>query len=249
MVLERLIAEGYGLLLVLLRTAGLVMVLPPFGSRVVTTRVKLGIALAIAVAAFVGAGSPRPPVPVDPWRLAGAGILEAMIGVVAGQAARFALEAALSAGGFAATAMGLNYGAMVDPINGNPSNALSDLFNLLAASLAVAVGLHREAIAWLARSLKATPPASVVDVPGMMLASIGHASGAMALAVRLGFPFLVVVTFGHLVLSLVGRSAPTLNPQSIGFSVVLVAGGAAVYLAAPVAAELAVRAALTALQH
>jgi flagellar biosynthetic protein FliR len=246
--MDLLFAEGYGLLLVVLRVAGLVMVLPPFGSRTVPARVRMGIAFAVAVAVWVGAGQPRVALPASLWHLAGSGILESFIGVVAGQAARYALEAALSAGGFAATAMGLNYGAMLDPINGNPSNAVSDLFNLLASALAVAVGLHREAIAWLVRSLREHPPGGAVDVNGLLLQAVGHVSGAMALAIRLGYPFLVVVTFGHLVLSLVGKTAPTLNPSTLGFAVSLAAGGLAVYLAAPVAAELAVRAAVAALQ-
>ena len=247
--MESLYAEGYGLLLVLMRTSGIVMVLPPFGARAVPARIRMGIAFGIATAAFLGAGAPKVPIPSDGWHLASASMVETFLGIVAGQAARYALDAALTAGGFAATATGLNYGAMLDPVNGNPSNALSDLFNLLAGALAIAVGLHREAIAWIVRSLREHPPGSLVDMNALALAAVGHASGAMSLAIRLGYPFLVVVTFANLIYALVGKTAPQINPGSIGFAVSLVAGGLAVYTAAPIAAELAVRAAVAALQQ
>ena len=75
---------------------------------------------------------------------------------------------------------------------------------------------------------------------------VTQAIGAVALAVRMAFPVLVAVFFGHVALGVVGRTAPQLNVNSLGFTVTILAGGAALYLLAPPIAELAARTATAA---
>ena len=244
--MDLLLATGYGYLLVLFRTSGLVMGMPLWSATAIPSQAKVAIAFALSWAAFGGAGAPHPPVPSDPLVLAGAGIVELIIGLVAGHAARVALEAASSAGHFAATSMGLTYGNMLDPINGGSSNAVAELLNLLATSTAVAIGLHREAVAWLARSLRDHPPGSAVDMQAMALAAVEHITGAMSLGLRLGYPYVLVISFSHVLLGLVSRAAPQLSINSIGFSVSLIVGWGALYVTAPLAAQLAVRVAAAA---
>jgi flagellar biosynthesis protein FliR len=55
------------------------------------------------------------------------------------------------------------------------------------------------------------------------------------------------VTFGQVALGVVGRTAPQLNISSVGFSITILAGGAALYMTAPTIAEIAARAASAAL--
>jgi flagellar biosynthetic protein FliR len=244
--MDLLLTTGYGYLLVLMRTSGLVMSMPLWSATSVPPQAKAAIAFAVSWAAFSGAGAPHPPVPADPMALAGSGLVEVLVGLVAGHAARIALETASSAGHFAATSMGLTYGNMLDPINGGSSNAVAEFLNLLASSTAVAIGLHREAVAWLARSLRDHPPGSLIHFQETAMAMVDHAAGAMSLGLRLGYPYVLVVSFSHVLLGVVSRAAPQLSINSIGFSVSLVVGWGALYVTAPLAAQLAVRAAVTA---
>jgi flagellar biosynthesis protein FliR len=57
------------------------------------------------------------------------------------------------------------------------------------------------------------------------------------------------VLVGHVVMAGMSRSAPQLNLGTLGFSVAILAGGGAFYLVAPAAAELAARAAVTAMSN
>jgi flagellar biosynthetic protein FliR len=243
---DLLLASGYGFLLVLFRTSGLVMGMPLWSATAIPGQVKVAVAFALSWAAFSGAGAPHPAVPADPLALAGAGLVEVLVGLLAGHAARVAVEAASSAGHFAATSMGLTYGNMLDPINGGSSNAVAEFLNLLANCTAIAIGLHREAVVWLARSLREHPPGSLIHLREMAMAAADHIAGAMALGLRLGYPYVLVVTFSHALLGLVSRAAPQLSINSIGFSVSLIVGWGALYVTAPLAAQLAVRAAVTA---
>ncbi len=245
--MELLLATGYGYLLVLFRTSGLVMGMPLWSATSVPMQAKTAIAFALSWAAFSGAGAPHPAVPSDMLALAGSGLVELLVGLVAGHAARIALDAASSAGHLAATSMGLTYGNMLDPINGGSSNAVAELLSLLGTSTAVAIGLHREAVAWLARSLRDHPPGSLVPLRELALGTVDHVAGAMALGLRLGYPYVLVISFSHVLLGLVSRAAPQLSINSIGFSVSLVVGWGALYVTAPLAAQLAVRAAVAAL--
>jgi flagellar biosynthetic protein FliR len=242
--MDWLFEAGFGFLLVLSRTSGLVVTMPVVSARFIPMRIRMALAMACSVAAYLGAGSPRVAVPDSIFELAGAGFVEGLVGLLAGLSARLLLDAAASAGTYAASIMGLNYGSMLDPFHGASSNAVTELTNILAVSFAVAAGMHREGIVWLAKSFALHPPGTLVNLSSAMLATIGQATHGLALGIRLGFPFMMVTSFGHVVFAFVGRSAPQLNVSSLGFSVSLLAGGAALYLAAPIAAELAVRAAM-----
>jgi len=239
-------AFGFGL--VLLRTAGLFLAAPLLGTRTVPARVRLGFSLVVAFAAFQGAGAPG----VEPAGglagLAAAAASETALGVLAGLAARWTLDAALAAGNLAGLAAGIGFGALVDPTSGAESTAASEIVYTLAWGAAAAAGLHREAIAWLARSVSAWPPGGALPLSELAIRAVGHGAFGAALAVRMAFPVLAAVLLGHAAMALVGRMAPQLSLATIGFSAAILAGGLALYLAAPGAAELAAWAAIATLR-
>jgi flagellar biosynthetic protein FliR len=241
--MEALLPTAAGFLLVLLRSASLCMVAPLFGTRVVPARIRLSLSLVIAAVAFTAAGGP----PFAGWErasaLVAAAVGETAIGLCAGLAARFALEAVTGAGQAIGISMGLGFGAVLDPLHGAESTAISELLALLALAVAVGAGIHREAIAWLCRSVVLTPPGTDLPLAEMSARVVAEAVRASALAVRLAFPVMAAVTFGHLGLGLLTRTAPQLNLSNVGFSVAILAGGGALYLAAPVVAEVAAEAA------
>ena len=230
---------AYGFILVLMRCAGLCMTAPVLGARVVPARVRLGVAFALSFVVFMGAGAPPAPVPSHFLRLMGAAMTETLTGLLAGLFAQWCLDAAMAAGQAAGLAMGLGYGAMLDPINGAESTAVSQLLSLTALAIAVSLGVHREAVLWLAESVRNMPPGSSVDLLAFAQSTVAHAVGAFALAVRLAFPVVAAATVGHLLMGVVSRAAPQLNVNTIGFSVTLLAGGGALYLVAPTIARVA----------
>ncbi len=231
----------FGFALVLFRAAGLVAVAPVLSARMVPIRIRLTLTFAVAFAAFSGAGLPEAAIPASLLSLGGAALSETAIGLAAGLAARLVFDAALAAGQLAGLGMGLGFSAIVDPVAGVPSSALGQLFTIVALGFAVSFGVHREAFAWLARSVLIFPPGLPADGPQLARVVLAHGLSSVALAVRLAFPILAVVTVGHLSLGLVGRLAPQLNMATLGFSVAILAGGGAVYLVVPTAAELAAR--------
>ena len=93
----------------------------------------------------------------------------------------------------------------------------------------------------------ATPGVRDISASELAARVVGQAVGAIALAIRLAFPVLAAVTIGHLSLGLLNRTTPQLGLSNIGFSVALLAGVGALYLAAPSAALMAAEATHSAL--
>jgi flagellar biosynthetic protein FliR len=243
------LASAYGFSLVLLRTAGLFVAGPLLASRVIPARIRLGLSLAVAFAVWQGAGAPAIAPPDHLGPLAFAAAAETALGLLAGLCARWVLEAALGAGHLAGLSTGVGFGAVVDPTTGADSNAVSELLFVGAQAAAIAAGLHREAIAWLARGVAAWPPGGPLPLSELATRATGQAVLAVALSVRMAFPVLAAVMLGYAVMGLLGRLAPQLSLPNIGFSLTILGGGLALYLAAPVAAELAAGAAVATFQR
>jgi flagellar biosynthetic protein FliR len=240
----------FGFLLVLFRCTALCSIAPLFAMKSMPRRARMGIAFVLAFTAFAGAGFPafKPPAGGGTGALLGAAVMETFVGLVAGMSAQFAIDAAGAAGQLASSSMGLSYGSVIDPLHGADSTAVSELITMFSVAALVVSGMHREAIAWLCRSVIAMPPGATsgVDAAAVAGAVVIQAIGATALAVRMAFPVMIAVLFGHVALGVVGRTAPQLNVNSIGFSITILAGGGALYLLAPPIAELAARTATAA---
>lgn len=240
------LATAYGFLLVLLRTAALCSTAPIFGARVVPARIRLGVAVAISFAVYSGAGAPGLLPPPSIFGIAKAAASETAVGIFAGLAATWVLDAALAAGHLAGLSAGLGFAALVDPLTGANSTAVSETMFVLAQASAVALGLHREAIAWLARSFGIWPPGAPADLAGLAARAVEQGIFSIALSVRLAFPVIGAVLLGHLFMGLMTRMAPQIHLNNIGFSIAILAGGFALYLTAPTVAEIVARAAMAA---
>lgn len=231
----------FGFILVLVRCAAVCSVAPLFGTLAVPLRVRVGLALALALAVYNGGGTPSFAAWDRTASLAVAVAQEILIGVGAALAARFAVEALIAAGHAISLEMGIGFSAVVDPIHGTQSTALSEILAFTAVALAIATGFARDVVAWLARSVVATPPGADMNFRELIAAVVGEAARAGSMAIRLAMPVMAGITFGHIAIKIVSRVAPQLNLSNVGFSLAIVAGGFALYLAAPAMAELTAR--------
>ncbi len=237
----------FGFLLVLFRCGALFTVAPVFGFRMMPARIRMAIALAVSFAVFAGAGYPRFEAWTNVSHLVGAAALETLLGLSIGTCARVALEAAMTAGHLAALSMGLGFGAVLDPQSGAESTSIAEFLGFLALGALVAAGGHREALAWLCRSLIAIPPGAAALDARSLVTSVVHASlTGLSLSVRLAYPVMAAVLVGQVVLGVLGRTAPQLNISSIGFSITILVGGGVLYATAPLIGEAAARSAIAA---
>ena len=98
-----------------LRALALLSALPLLGTRVVPTRVRIGLAALIALAAQ--ASLPPPPVlPLDSWLAFQLVLQQLLIGISLGFAVRLVFSAIELAGEIVGLQMGLNFAGFFDPL-------------------------------------------------------------------------------------------------------------------------------------
>lgn len=234
-----------GFFLVLTRISGLLATAPVLSSRSIPVRIKVALAVAIAVIAFTASGTPQLPIPSDFMSLAGLVLSELVVGVAAGLSSRLVLDAAQFGGQTAGSAMGIGFGQMINPNSGADSTTIGEFYGALALAVALGLGIHTEAIAWIVRSLKEVPPGGTVDVMSLSSAVIRQIIFAVTLAIRVAYPLFAASLFGYAVLGLLGKASPQLSLSNLGFGVSILCGGGALYLVAPEGARICAQAALT----
>lgn len=203
-----------GYLLALARTAGFVLVAPPFNTRTVPARARAGIAMALAVplAPAMTATSPR---------LASTFVLLQMLTqVVMGLALGFFVMAAVavlqSVGDVFDAVGGFQMSVALDPLMLVQTSVMGRLYQLLAVTLLFATDGHLIVVQGLARSVRAmpTPAMSWDEVARAVTADV---AGVMAGAVEIAAPVMAVMLAADVALGLMTRAAPALNAFSLGF--------------------------------
>jgi flagellar biosynthetic protein FliR len=170
---------------------------------------------------------------------------EAVMGTVAGLSSRLVLDAAQFGGQAAGASMGIGFGQMINPNSGADSSTIGELYGALALGVALALGIHTEAIAWIVRSLQDVPPGGTIDVQSLSSALIRQVIFAVTLSIRVAYPLFAASLFGYAVLGLLGKASPQLSLSNLGFGVSILCGGGALYLVAPEGARVCAQAALT----
>lgn len=240
--LSFLVPVAFGFLMVVFRVGAMFTMAPVFGARSIPARVRMAASMSVAMAIFLGAGAP----PFERWEsisaLLGAAVVESLIGLSMGLGARLVLDAAYAAGQVASQAMGLGFGAILDPVQGASSTSIAEICGLLATATLLATGGHREIVAALARSVAHAPAGSTTLLITLLGQVATSALGGIALAVRLAYPVLAAVLVGQVALGVLSRTAPQLNMGSLGFSVTILAGGGVLYVTVPTIAHIVARA-------
>jgi flagellar biosynthetic protein FliR len=223
-----LVAAVTAFVLVLARTSSVVMTVPLLGAESVPTRVRLAVALPLTFVLVVA-------FPVDMTllrtteRVLTSLLSEVVLGAVVGLCVKFVFLALEGAGSAAGLAMGMGFAQSVNALTGTESNPIGKLLTLVGTMFALQQGLIDDTIRFLAVSLHTTRIGEPLSVGALLSVCVTHALGAIALAVRIGFPVAGAVTLGHIALGLVGRGAPQLNLSSVGFSIAVMAGGVVLY--------------------
>jgi flagellar biosynthetic protein FliR len=208
-----------GYLLALARTAGFVLVSPPFNTRAVPGQVRAGVALALAVplTPAMAAASPR---------LASTFVLLQMLSqVLTGLALGYFVLAAVATlqvvGDIFDAVGGFQMSVALDPLMLVQTSVLGRLYQLLAVTLLFATDGHHLVVQGLARSAQAmpTPAMSWDDVARAVTSTAG---GVMAGAVEIAAPVMAVMLVADVALGLMTRAAPALNAFSLGFPLKIV---------------------------
>jgi flagellar biosynthesis protein FliR len=203
------------------RIAGLVMVAPVFGTRLVPARVKLALAVALTMAIGPALDSP----PAAEWSIAAVLAIanELMLGIVIGFVLQMLFDALVIAGQTIAMTMGLGFATMVDPQRGVSVPLVSQFFVILGILVFLTLDGHLALLALLAESFELIPigvPLGRDSLWGLMAEGGEMFAGAL----RIALPAVTALLVVNLAFGVMSRAAPTLNLFAIGFPTALLLG-------------------------
>jgi len=205
------------------RIAGFFMVMPLFGTRLVTARVRLYLALFTTVVI-----TPLlPPMPV----IEGIGLQTFIIiaqQLLIGIALAFSLEILMNifimSGQLVAMQTGLGMAMMVDPSNGVNVAVVAQWFLVFVNLLFVTLNGHLVAIEVMADSFY-TMPVGAGSLSGNTLFEIARlAQWMFSAAMVLALPAVAAMLVVNIAFGIMARLAPQLNIFAVGFPVTMMLG-------------------------
>lgn len=209
-------------MLPLFRVGALLMVMPVFGTTLVSTRVRLYFALAIT---FVIVPGLPPMPPVNALDLSGLLLIaeQILIGAVLGFSLQLFFQAFVVAGQIVAIQMGMGFASMVDPTNGVSVAVIGQFFTMLVTLLFLSMNGHLVVFEVLTESFTTLPVGGglMVNHYWELAGKLGWVLGA---ALMLVLPAITALLVVNIAFGIMTRAAPQLNIFSIGFPLTLVLG-------------------------
>jgi flagellar biosynthetic protein FliR len=212
----------YGFLLVLARVAGALVFVPLPGINAGPEPARVVLALGFAVALF-------PAWPVVAMTEPGFGQLavwllaEAAFGLTVGVAVSFLIEGLLVACQVIGLQAGYSYASTIDPATQADSNVLQVFAQLMASLLFFSLGLDRQIIRVLVKSLEVYPPGSYLVKLSSAEALLRLGGDMFSTGLRLAMPVLALLVLVDIALALMGRIHAQLQLLMLAFPVKMLA--------------------------
>jgi flagellar biosynthetic protein FliR len=203
-----------GYLLALARTAGFILVAPPFNTRAFPAQARAGLAFALAIPLTVWTTPLAPALGSND--MIGGMLLQILFGVVLGFFVQLAVAAIQTVGDLIDVAGGFSISVGNDPLLLVQSSVMGRLHQLIAVTLLFVGDGHLVILQGLSRSLQLMP-APVLNLQTIAGAVTEGVSGMFLAAVQITAPILAALLIADIALGLLTRAAPALNAFALAF--------------------------------
>jgi flagellar biosynthetic protein FliR len=200
--------------LALARTAGFVLVAPPFNTKGVPAQARVGVALALAVplSTWTASGAPA----LGSSSLVTGMVLQVVTGAVLGYLVLVAVAVVQTVGDLVDVAGGFSISIGMDPLLMVQSSVMGRLHQLTAITLLFVGNGHLMVLRGLSHSLELMPEGALnwQDVAATITSAV---SGMFLAAVQVTAPILAALLIADVALGLLTRAAPALNAFALAF--------------------------------
>jgi flagellar biosynthetic protein FliR len=206
-------------LLILARIAGFVVSAPLISYQGIpnSVRIVFAIIMTTVVYSIVSTEIVIPALNVG-W-LAFYIIVETLVGLGFGYAARMILIGIQSAGQFIDFQIGFSMGTVYDPMSGNRASVFGRLYYWLAAVIAFTLNLHHELIFGIVHSFTVLPIGVASIEPAGYEFGVELVTHVFAVAFQIAIPIILIALLTDLVLGLVSRTVPQINVLILGLPI------------------------------
>lgn len=206
----------------LLRISGFMLVIPVFGTRVVSPYIRIGLAslMALVVAPML---PPVPPVDLVSIKMYVMAAEQLLIGISMAFIVQVLFQIFILAGQMIAMQMGLGFASMVDPSNGIFVAIISQFYLTLTTLMFLSMNGHLVAMEVLVESFYVIPISTQWQLGGFFdVATAGTWMFAGALFVAL--PAVTAILVINFAFGIMTRAAPQMNIFSLGFPFTMLVG-------------------------
>lgn len=224
-------AAIWGAVLVFVRCAAALALLPGFGERAIPARVKLVLAAALALAvAPLFMAEADPPGSVSAMGLAI--LAETVSGLLIGLVLRLFIFVLQVAGAIAAQSTSLS---QIFPTGGaDQVTAISNVLIVGGLALLMLTGFHVKLIVFLAGSYTLFPLARFPSGAVAGLWTVDNVARMFALGFQLAAPFVLLSVLYNIMLGIVNRAMPQLMVAFVGAPLITLGSLVLLFLTAPV---------------
>lgn len=210
------------LLVVLVRTSGILAATPVVGGRSLPVQVKVGLAVALGLVLMPIL--PAPSVPAGLGPMAAGLVAEFLIGLAIGLAARALFAGIELAGEVMGQQMGIGVIQLLDPLSARPTPLISHFYVILASLVFLSVNGHFLVVRAVADSFTLVPPFTAELSPALGEDVLRLTAAMFRTALQLAAPICVAVLLINLVLAVLGRAVAQLNVFVLSFPVTIAGG-------------------------
>jgi flagellar biosynthesis protein FliR len=212
-----------GFILVLARVGPLFLLAPVFSSKLIPARARgvAAVAISFGLAPWALHGHH---IPVETMTFAGLMLKEVLVGLSYAFALGAVFAAVSVAGSLMDLTVGFSFGSLVDPITGNHSQLLSQLYAMVGILVFIAINGDHWMIEGLARSYQLVPIQSFPSLSAIV-AGANHAFVSIfTSALELAAPVMLAVLITDAGMGIVARLMPQLNVFAVGFPAKIAVG-------------------------
>lgn len=205
------------LTLVFIRTSGIVLMAPIFGTNDIppTVRALFAFALALLIAPVQAATMPTLPSSLIEFSVTI--VAELLIGVVLGLGMMILFSGFQLAGGVIAQLSGMSLGDVFNPALDDTIPLFSHFLYLVVVATYVVIGGHRLLLGGLLETYTVFPPGAAVVPVDLERMVVDLLTQSFQLGLRTAAPAIAALLLATIVLGLVSRSLPQLNILALGF--------------------------------
>ncbi|MBJ7332210.1 MAG: flagellar biosynthetic protein FliR [Solirubrobacteraceae bacterium] len=225
-----------GFFAVMARIVPLFLVAPFFSSRSMPPRVRgiAAVALTIGLAPVVTKGMHVPESVSGIVTLMGK---ELLVGFSYAFVLACFFAAVQTAGTFLDFTVGFSFGSLVDPITGNNSALISQMYTMVAVAIFIAIGGDEWMIQGLARTYDIVSIEQMPSIDAMVEGALDAFCQIFVSAIEVAGPIFLAMVITDAAFGMVSRVAPQLNVFSVGFTVKIGVGLVLLGMTFPYVAE------------
>jgi flagellar biosynthetic protein FliR len=203
-----------GFFLALARTAGFVLVAPPFNTRAVPARARAGVAIGLAVPLSTWTQGVAPP--LTSTELVLGMLAQVVTGVTLGALVQLAVAAVQMLGDLIDVVGGFTMTLGMDPLLMIQTSVMGRLHQLTAVTLLFAADGHLMVLRGLARSTELMPAPSL-KAPELARVLTADLAAMFVAALQVAAPIIAALLIADVALGLLTRAAPALNAFALAF--------------------------------